>query len=74
MAAIVELALALAILGVAALPCWRHSADWGYLPSATAGALLMGVILLVGSDKVADHYAQQNAKVTTVAASATVGR
>lgn len=37
------LAVLLATVGVAALPRWRHSRAWGYVPSAMAGILLVAV-------------------------------
>ena len=55
-----ELAVVLAIAGVAAFPCWRHSAEWGYLPSASAGILLIMVIAAVSSERTPSH----NARVT----------
>ena len=35
------LSVLLAILGIAAFPCWRHSARWGYAPSMVVGFLLI---------------------------------
>ncbi|HZQ01647.1 MAG TPA: DUF3309 family protein [Reyranella sp.] len=35
------LSVLLALLGIAAFPCWRHSARWGYLPSMAVGFLLV---------------------------------
>lgn len=43
---VLSLAIALAVTGVLAFPCWPHSLRWGYLPSAAAGALLLGVALI----------------------------
>ena len=40
------LSVLLAILGVAAFPCWRHSARWGYAPSMMVGFLLVLVAAL----------------------------
>ncbi len=40
---IFELAVLLAAAGVAAFPCWRYSAEWGYWPSASVGVLLLSV-------------------------------
>ena len=54
-----ELAVLLAFVSIAAFPCWRYSADWGYLPSAVSGVLLLAVTLVAvtdrGSDRVARH-------------------
>lgn len=46
-----SLALLLAAAGIAAFPCWRHSAAWGYGPSAIAG----GLLVLVAAVTVGDH-------------------
>ncbi len=35
------ISLLLAVLGVAAFPCWRHSSRWGYAPSMVVGFLLI---------------------------------
>jgi len=43
--AILELAVLLAVMAVAAFPCWRYSADWGYGPSASVGVLLLFVAI-----------------------------
>ncbi len=43
---IFELALVLAVAGVAGFPCWRHSRNLGYGPSVSAGILLLVVALL----------------------------
>jgi hypothetical protein len=40
------IALLLSIVGVAVFPCWRYSARWGYVPSAIAALLLIGVSIL----------------------------
>jgi hypothetical protein len=54
-----ELAVLLAFVSIAAFPCWRYSAEWGYLPSAVSGVLLLAVTLVAvtdrGSDRVARH-------------------
>lgn len=63
--AALELALVLAIVGVAAFPCWRHSAEWGYLPSASAGILLLMVIAAVSSDRTPNHNTRYAAKSQT---------
>jgi hypothetical protein len=48
---VLGLALLLAVIGVAAFPCWRYSARWGYVPSTVAGGLLALVALLVIGDR-----------------------
>ena len=35
------LAVLVGAIGIAAFPCWRHSAQWGYAPASVAGALLI---------------------------------
>ncbi|MBI3196481.1 MAG: DUF3309 domain-containing protein [Rhodospirillales bacterium] len=35
--------LLLVVIGIAIMPCWRHSAAWGYWPGACVGLLLVGV-------------------------------
>jgi hypothetical protein len=61
---IFELALLLAVAGVAAFPCWRHSAEWGYWPSASVGVLLLFVAIaaVTGSSALPDNRAKASAK------------
>jgi hypothetical protein len=40
------LSILLTAIGVAVFPCWRHSARWGYAPSAVVGVLLVAVAVL----------------------------
>ena len=42
---ILIIVLILALLGV--LPNWKHSRDWGFLPSGGLGLILLIVIVLV---------------------------
>ena len=65
-----ELAVALGVAGVAAFPCWRYSTGWGFLPSASAGILLMIVIVAVSSEKAPAHAARYAAKAPTLYATA----
>ncbi|MCX7363042.1 MAG: DUF3309 family protein [Alphaproteobacteria bacterium] len=65
-----ELAVVLAIAGVAAFPCWRHSAEWGYLPSASAGILLIMVIAAVSSERTPSHNARAAAQAPVLYATA----
>lgn len=51
------IALFLSIAGIAAFPCWRHSARWGYAPSTVAGVLLVLVSLLIVGGKMATSEA-----------------
>ena len=66
-----ELALLLAVTAVAAFPCWRHSAEWGYWPSASMGVLLFFVAILAADgapgplDGRAKASAKANATVNT---------
>jgi hypothetical protein len=61
-----ELAVLLAITSIAAFPCWPYSADWGYLPSAVAGSLLVVVMLVAVSDKSPDRLARHGVAAPTV--------
>jgi hypothetical protein len=61
-----ELAVLLAITSVAAFPCWPYSADWGYLPSAAAGSLLLVVMLVAVTDKAPDRLARHGVAAPTV--------
>jgi hypothetical protein len=61
-----ELAVLLAITSIAAFPCWPYSADWGYLPSAVAGSLLVVVMLVAVSDKSPDRLARHGLAAPTV--------
>ena len=61
-----ELAVLLAITSIAAFPCWRYSADWGFLPSASAGFLLLVVMLVAVSDKAPDRLARHGVAAPTV--------
>lgn len=45
------LSVLLAVLGIAAFPCWRHSARWGYVPSMIVGFLLVLVAALTVGGK-----------------------
>jgi hypothetical protein len=61
-----ELAVLLALASIAAFPCWRYSADWGYLPSAVSGALLLVVMLVAVTDKAPDRVARHGVTAPTV--------
>ena len=61
-----ELAVLLAITSIAAFPCWRYSADWGYLPSASAGCLLLVVMAVAATDKAPDRLAKHGVAAPTV--------
>jgi hypothetical protein len=61
-----ELAVLLAVTSIAAFPCWRYSADWGYLPSAVSGSLLLGVMLMAVTDKAPDRLARHGVAAPTV--------
>jgi len=55
-----ELAVLLALVAVAAFPRWRHSADWGYGPSATAGVLLLIIMVVAMADKPPDRVSRHS--------------
>ncbi len=61
-----ELAVLLAVSSIAAFPCWPYSAEWGYLPSASAGALLLVVMLVAVTDKAPDRLARHGVAAPTV--------
>jgi hypothetical protein len=61
-----ELAVLLAICSVAAFPCWRYSVDWGYLPSVSAGLLLLVVVAVAVGDKAPDRLARHGVAAPTV--------
>jgi Protein of unknown function (DUF3309) len=42
----------LIIFLVGALPNWRHSAGWGYIPSSGIGAVLLVVLILALMGKI----------------------
>jgi len=54
-----SLAVLLAATGVATFPCWRHSAGWGYGPSAVAGGLLVLIAAVTVGDRIALSSSQQ---------------
>jgi hypothetical protein len=41
------LIVVLLLLLIGALPTWRHSASWGYLPSGTLGLIVLILLVLV---------------------------
>ena len=48
---ILGLTLLLTAIGAAVMPCWRHSATWGYGPGACAGILLVCVGIFAASSR-----------------------
>ena len=63
---VLELAVLLAFVSIAAFPCWRYSADWGYLPSAVSGVLLLVMTLVAVTDKGPDRLARHGVAAPTV--------
>ena len=61
-----ELAVLLAVTSIAAFPCWPYSVDWGYLPSAAAGSLLLVVMLVAIGDKSPDRLARHSVAAPAV--------
>jgi hypothetical protein len=55
-----SLAMLLVAASIAVFPCWRHSADWGYGPSAVAG----GLLVLIAAVTVSDHGAASSSLQT----------
>jgi len=41
------LLIVLVLLFVGALPTWRHSSTWGYVPSGGLGVVLLVLLVLV---------------------------
>lgn len=37
----------LILLLIGALPTWRHSASWGYMPSGTLGVIIIILVVLL---------------------------
>jgi hypothetical protein len=48
---ILGLTLLLTAIGAAVMPCWRHSATWGYGPGVCAGILLVCVGVFAASSR-----------------------
>ena len=63
---VLELAVLLAFVSIAAFPCWRYSADWGYLPSAVSGVLLLVMTLVAVTDKGPDRLGRHGVAAPTV--------
>lgn len=58
--------IVLAILSVAAFPCWSYSARWGYAPSVIVGTLLFCVAMVVVSSKYAPKAANREISMAAV--------
>ena len=48
---VLGLAVMLAVISVAAFPCWSYSARWGYRPSIVAGTLLVFVAVVAAAGR-----------------------
>lgn len=46
------LLIALVLLLIGALPSWRHSANWGYLPSGGLGVVALIVLILLFAGRI----------------------
>lgn len=57
---VLAVAVVLAVLSVAAFPCWAHSARWGYGPTVIVGILLLCVAMAVVSGKYAPKSAESD--------------
>jgi hypothetical protein len=68
---ILELALLVAVAGVAVFPCWPHSRKLGYGPSIAAGSLLVAAALLAVSHKADNSGAEGPTKVANTASATT---
>ena len=51
MSTIVIIVLVLLLVGV--LPTWPHSADWGYVPSGALGLVLLVLVILAMTGRLA---------------------
>jgi hypothetical protein len=40
---VLSITILLAAIGVAVMPCWAHSARWGYAPGVCIGLMLVGI-------------------------------
>lgn len=58
-------AILLALISVAAFPCWPYSARWSYVPSAIAGVLLFCVAMVAVGGKSAPKAAEPDLKVAS---------
>jgi len=58
-------AILLAVVSVAAFPCWSYSARWGHLPSIVAGTLLFCVALIAVGAKSTPKVAQPDMEVAS---------
>lgn len=58
-----SLAVLLAAAGIIVFPCWRHSAGWGYGPSAIAGGLLVLVAAVTVGDRITLSSSQQTTPI-----------
>lgn len=60
-----SVAILLAVVSVAAFPCWSYSTRWGHGPSALAGTLLccVAVIVVGGSRPAAPKTAEPDVEV-----------
>ena len=58
-------AILLALISVAAFPCWPYSARWGHVPSAIAGALLFCVAMVAVGGKSAPKAAEPDIEVAS---------
>jgi hypothetical protein len=65
---ILGLAFLLAVVAVAAFPCWNHSRRWGYAPCTTAAVALFFVALVAVGGKPAASETVSNTKMATVPA------
>ncbi len=60
---VLTITILLAAVGIAVMPCWRHSAGWGYGPGACVGLLLVGIGIsaVVGRGSTSDALSERRA-------------
>jgi hypothetical protein len=63
---VLAVTIVLAILSVAAFPCWSYSARWGYTPSVIAAVLLLCVAMVVVGSRYAPKAAEAEIAMATI--------
>jgi hypothetical protein len=58
-------AILLALISVAAFPCWSYSARWSHLPSVIAGTLLLCVAIVAVGGKSTPKAAEPDMEVAS---------
>jgi hypothetical protein len=72
---VLAITVLLAATGIVVMPCWRHSAGWGYGPGACIGLFLVGIGIFAvfgrvgGSDTLGERLAKPARPGVTIEAS-----